>query len=526
MDRSLSPEGNNYADTVRAAPQLDDRSMKYILLSVLALWACKPEPTKVPEISDDEVISEDCADQAVEDVICADPECWVVCDADGDGYTGTIFHGDDCDDSDPSVHPNQVDACADGIDQNCTGFDADCHPPLTEQMFSADAHIRFAGQDGVTTDLGQVTAVGHILNDEGYRDVVIDDSHISTPSNVFVYAVDSTTTVLRPADAIVQISTPEDHNLGQPHLVDDVNGDGLQELFLTANAVNDTVGAAYLIHSPLSSDSAEYQADLTITNLPGGLSYQFTSYETGDYDNDRIPELLLGNDDLLAVIAADQTGRFTLDEAARLTLLGVRFWDSDNGKVGDLNGDGIPELGHANSDGVYLFAGDSSGSLTMDDADTSVARTAQFGGFGEYLHDGPTDFDDDGTPDLLFGGTGTYLCAGPLDGDYSVVDCLYAELPVASAIHAGDLNTDGAPDIAIGSPDGQGSVMIFLGPVTGSLVPSDADMVLRGSGPTFGNSVRLTDIDRDGYDDLLIGDFEPIMTTGTGDAFLFYGGPL
>jgi hypothetical protein len=42
-------------------------------------------------------------------------------DADGDGWT---VEGGDCDDADPSVHPGAYDVPADGIDQDCDGFDA------------------------------------------------------------------------------------------------------------------------------------------------------------------------------------------------------------------------------------------------------------------------------------------------------------------------------------------------------------------------------------------------------------------
>ncbi len=40
-------------------------------------------------------------------------------DQDGDGY----LEGDDCDDSDASIHPGADDPEGDGIDQNCDGVD-------------------------------------------------------------------------------------------------------------------------------------------------------------------------------------------------------------------------------------------------------------------------------------------------------------------------------------------------------------------------------------------------------------------
>ncbi|MDY6903917.1 MAG: DNRLRE domain-containing protein, partial [Thermodesulfobacteriota bacterium] len=44
-------------------------------------------------------------------------------DADGDGYT---INDGDCDDTDASIHPDALDICGDGIDQDCSGSDAIC----------------------------------------------------------------------------------------------------------------------------------------------------------------------------------------------------------------------------------------------------------------------------------------------------------------------------------------------------------------------------------------------------------------
>jgi hypothetical protein len=44
-------------------------------------------------------------------------------DVDGDGYASTLAFGEDCADTDPTVHPGAPDARGDGLDADCGGSD-------------------------------------------------------------------------------------------------------------------------------------------------------------------------------------------------------------------------------------------------------------------------------------------------------------------------------------------------------------------------------------------------------------------
>ena len=64
-----------------------------------------------------------CGDGVDQDCSGADFECPNNGDDDGDGYTE---NQGDCDDTNPAVHPNAVEICGDGVDQDCSGADFEC----------------------------------------------------------------------------------------------------------------------------------------------------------------------------------------------------------------------------------------------------------------------------------------------------------------------------------------------------------------------------------------------------------------
>jgi hypothetical protein len=87
-----------------------------------------------------------------------------------------------------------------------------------------------------------------------------------------------------------------------------------------------------------------------------------------------------------------------------------------------------------------------------------------------------------------------------------------------------DVNGDGYADVLVGAPTngGPGRVHVYLGSAAG-LVMTPAVSLNSPDGGRFGGAMAAAhDVNRDGYDDAIIG--APLATSSMGRAYLFFGG--
>jgi hypothetical protein len=232
------------------------------------------------------------------------------------------------------------------------------------------------------------------------------------------------------------------------------------------------------------------------------------------------------------------------------------FWGEDAGDysgysvagAGDVNGDGYDDIlvgayedddGGSNAGQVYLIFG-KPGGWTMD-FDLSNADASFVGENADdeagYPVAGAGDVNGDGYDDILIGAswnddgghwTGqTYLIFGKVSGwamdtDLSSADASFwgeymSDHSGGSVAGAGDVNRDGYDDILIGAGgnddggSGAGQTYLILGKASGwamdtDLSSADASFWGEGAGDDSGSSVAgAGDVNRDGYDDILIG---------------------
>ena len=260
----------------------------------------------------------------------------------------------------------------------------------------------------------------------------------------------------------------------------DINGDGVDDLIIGSPSE----GGAFTTNSPdytttgqhyvVFGDSGGFNATLDISSLDGTNGFAINGVDVGVVRRGR----LLG--------AANR-------------------YNSSVSGAGDINGDGFDDL----------IIGDRNANPTGDTTDrgfpaNSGASFVVFGGADNV--GGAVDLETLGSADgFVFNGVDSDAATGQ------------------SVSNAGDVNGDGIDDVVIGAP-GVGSSFVLFGNTDGFNSPLDPS-VLDGTngfviqGETFSGSAvsGAGDVNGDGFDDLIIGAYDPSDFDSPATAFLVFG---
>ena len=385
--------------------------------------------------------------------------------------------------------------------------------------------------------LGDAIFGGGDLNGEGYDDLVISlPKANSNDGRIHVIFGDAAGNLgdidnLNAATSDFRILSPTgaQERIGRSLDFVDVNGDGYDDLVFGAPTAD-----------------------------PGGLSDAGRFY------------IIFGGDSLADIDLASP-----LDSADGIMIDGLnastRFGTSVSG-IGDFNGDGFEDVIVANRNGgvVVVYGGTNDDLATFDVTALSSDQTRGFlidasdvDDLNKAIVTSLGDVNGDGYDDLMFnaidrGDYGTnYIIfgrAGTTQGNIDLADTnTFDGLAIShglgtgaggytSVSHAGDVNGDGYADLIIGNQDGENAnsddsgeaYIIFGGNALTDLnlenLQTHEGFVIESSfaNGRLGRAVSGGgDVNGDGYDDLLVGDFEPVGGGGgafPGRAYVIFGG--
>lgn len=339
-------------------------------------------------------------------------------------------------------------------------------------------------------------------------------------------------------------------------------------------------GAGYvaLVLGPLVQERITLGSHVSVATLRGEVEGDRAGEAIvglGDTDEDHFDDLLVGapradNESArgagaIYLIRGPLEDDEDLDQVADATLVGVSDGDRLGqalAALGDLDLDGRADFGIGAPTDIWMPSSAGSTSLTgtgavylftsPPDGENEAAAVAEITltgdedtAFGASLAAG-SDLDGDGQVDLVIGeplgeeggsaagaahvlsGAGILADSGDI-ADITAVKVASvigdaADLELGTSLATpGDMDGDGSGDLVLGLPtheDDRGALLVFYGPLSGNLTPSEADLFIEGASPgeRLGGAVSgAGDVNGLGRPDIIVGAVREESDDGAAD---------
>lgn len=433
------------------------------------------------------------------------------------------------------------------------------------QGIKASAALRLESNQAEAKEGISVACAGDV-NGDGYSDVMIGvwqyDKGESNEGTVVIHHGSPNGLISAPASTLE--SNQADAGFGWSiKSAGDVNGDGYSDIITGANTYDNGFadeGGAFVWLG-----MAEGVSNVATLKLEGNQNFAQMGWslsDAGDVNGDGFDDVAIAangyengqsSEGAVFIYHGSKTGLNPLP-ATKIESNEIYASMGKVASAGDVNGDGygdliigIPLYGENNSGAALVFHGSATGILPF--AKAQILGTNDDNNFGASVSSAG-DVNSDGFGDIIIAAPGfdfvsEYKAAGAAFIYYGSINGISIASPnvvlsenvdsfnyASSVSNAGDVNSDGYDDVIVGSlyysndEDVEGGSYLYYGSANG--ISAGAYTVLESNyvDAKMGSSVKASDINGDGYSDLVFG--VPNYTNGQyqeGAVFIYYGSP-
>ncbi|HLO60921.1 MAG TPA: FG-GAP-like repeat-containing protein [Bacteroidales bacterium] len=325
----------------------------------------------------------------------------------------------------------------------------------------------------------------------------------------------------------------------------DVNHDGYDDMIVGAPNYNGLRGCAYLFYG---GENADTVYDVLFIGQTHDSQFGSKVSGAGDVNNDGYDDIMVSaymESDISGAVYIYYGGN-PMDANPDVIIRGnhmIGFTGYSIAALGDLNKDGFDDIIVGEKSGQYDIYGFGKAQVFYGGSNMDNSPDITFYGQGNIeLFGGSVasagDVNSDGFTDIIVGAIGEglpkayiYFGGENMDNKADIIingaECIKGFATSLSS--AGDVNHDGYDDIIIGyyigTKDIKGKAYIYFG---GDSMDNTPDITLTSpvSSSSFGFDVAGgTDLDKDGYDDVIVGCFYyPYYSTSKSYVYVYKGG--